>query len=136
MQPKIAVSGLAKFSRSLRQVDAEAPKQLRVVFNEAAEMVLAYARPRIPRRTGRALSSLKTKSTRTSVRVAFGGKKAPYYPWLDFGGKVGRNGSVTRPFYKEGRYVYAGYNAERDNIAKAMQDGIERVARNAGLEVD
>lgn len=131
----IAVSGLRELSRSLSKVDGESAKQLRIVFNEAAELVITTARPRIPRRTGRAAGSLKTKSTRTAVRVAFGGPRAPYYPWLDFGGKVGRRKSVVRPFLSDGRYVYPAYYDRRDDIVRAMQEGIERVARGAGLEV-
>jgi hypothetical protein len=131
----IAVSGLRELSRSLNKVDGESAKQLRVVFNEAAELVITTARPRIPRRTGRAAGSLKTKSTRTAVRVAFGGPKAPWYPWLDFGGRTGRKKSVVRPFLTDGRYVYPAYYERRDDIMRAMQEGIERVARDAGLEV-
>lgn len=131
----IAVTGLKELSRSLNKVDGEAAKQLRIVFNDAAELVVATARPRIPRRTGKAAGSLKTKSTRTAVRVAFGGPRAPYYPWLDFGGRTGRKKSVVRPFLTDGRYVYPAYYERRDDVARAMQEGIERVARGAGLEV-
>jgi hypothetical protein len=131
----IAVSGLRELSRSLNKVDSESAKQLRIVFNEAAELVITTARPRIPRRTGHAAGSLKTKSTRTAVRVAFGGPKAPYYPWLDFGGRTGRKKSVVRQFITDGRYVYPAYYERRPDIIQAMQDGIERVARGAGLEV-
>lgn len=131
----IAVSGLRELSRSLKKVDNEAAKQLRVVFNDAAELVIATARPRIPRVTGRAAGSLKTRSTRTAVRVTFGGPRAPYYPWLDFGGRTGRKKSVVRPFITEGRYVYPAYYERYDDIVRSMQDGIERVARGAGLEV-
>lgn len=131
----IAVSGLRELSRSLKKVDDSAAKQLRVVFNDAAELVIATARPGIPRRTGKAAGSLKTRSTRTAVRVTFGGPRAPYYPWLDFGGRTGRRKSVVRDFIKEGRYVYPAYHARYDDIIRSMQEGIERVARDAGLDV-
>jgi hypothetical protein len=135
MQPTIAVTGLRELARSLKKVDGEAAKQLRVVFNEAADLVVSTARPRIPRRTGRAAGSLKTRSTRTAVRVAFGGPRAPWYPWLDFGGRTGRRKSVVRPFLTRGRYIFPAYDERRDDILAAMQEGIERVARDAGLEV-
>ncbi|MDM4721158.1 HK97 gp10 family phage protein [Micromonospora sp. WMMA1363] len=91
MEPKIAVLGLRDLSRRLRKIDGEAAKQLRIVFNEAAEIVVSDARPKVPKRTGRAAGSLKMRSTRTAVRIAMGGPRAPYYPWLDFGGRVGPN---------------------------------------------
>jgi hypothetical protein len=131
----IAVSGLRELARSLKNVDNEAAKQLRIVFNEAAELVVATARPRIPQRTGRAAKSLKVRSTRTAVRVTFGGPRAPYYPWLDFGGKTGIKKSVVREFLRDGRYVFPAYYERHDDIMRAMQEGIARVARNAGLEV-
>ena len=62
--------GPAQFSRALRKLDADAPKGLRLAFNEAAEVVVARVRPKIPKRTGRAARSLKAKSTRTQARVA------------------------------------------------------------------
>ncbi len=134
--PTIAVFGLSEFTRKLRKVDGEAAKQIRVVFNEAAQLVVDTARPKVPRRTGAAVGSLKTRSTRTAVRVAFGGDRARYFPWLDFGGRVGRNRSVFRPFLKDGRYVYPSYYERKADIERAMQRGIVEVARSAGLDVD
>jgi hypothetical protein len=131
----IAIQGLRETSRALRSLDKQAPKQLRIVFNQAGELVVGYVRRNAPRRTGRAIGSVKTRSTRTSARVSFGGDRAPYYPWLDFGGKVGRGDSVVRPFLKEGRYVYPGLAAHRAEIIKIMQEGLAQAARDAGLEV-
>ncbi|WP_018214736.1 hypothetical protein [Salinispora vitiensis] len=136
LEPKIAVLGLRDFSRKLRQVDGEAVKQLRIVFNEAAGLVVADARPKIPRRSGRAAGSLKMRSSRTAVRIAMGGKRAPYLPWLDFGGRVGRNRSVARPFLRDGRYLYKSFRDRRPDVQDAMESGVRRIARAAGLEVD
>jgi hypothetical protein len=132
----IAVSGLKEFSKALRQLDAEAPKALRVAWNAAAGLVIDYAKPRIPKRTGAAAATLKPRSTRTAVRVSFGGSKAPYMPWLDFGGRVGPGRSVARPFVSEGRYVYKGLAVRRGAITDVMERGVADVARRAGLEVD
>jgi hypothetical protein len=79
---------------------------------------------------------LQAKSTRTSARVSVGGKKAPYYPWLDFGGKTGRKKSVIRPFYKEGRYLYPTLRKINPEIQAALAGALEQVARDAGLDVD
>jgi hypothetical protein len=65
-----------------------------------------------------------------------GGKKAPYMPWLDFGGKTGIHKSVHRPFYKEGRYLYPTLGRIRPDIEKALGSALVAVARDAGLEVD
>lgn len=136
MDQKISIKGLAEFNRGLRKLDSEAPKQLRVALNSGADLLIQKTRPLIPARSGAARGSLVARSTRTSVRIAVGGRKAPYYPWLDFGGKTGRRKSVDRPFYHAGRYLYPTLAKIQGDITKILDDSIRTVARNAGLEVD
>ena len=136
MEQTIAIQGLRETSRALRRIDAEAPKQLRLVFNDAAGLLVGYVKQHAPVLTGRAVASVKARSTRTAARVAVGGPRAPYYPWLDFGGRTGPRRSVYRPFIKQGRYVYPGLAELRPQIIAVMQDGVARTARDAGLEVD
>lgn len=136
MDAKIAVEGLAEFNRALRRLDKDAPKALRTVNNSAADLLISRTRPEIPRRTGAAAGSLKARSTRTAVRIAVGGRQAPYYPWLDFGGRTGRRRSVVRPFYREGRYLYPTLARIRPEIETALKSGLADVARDAGLDVD
>ena len=131
----IKIEGLDQFVRSLRQLDSELPKALRLAMNEAASVVVDDARPRVPTRTGRAQSTIKARSTRTSVRVAAGGRRAPYFPWLDFGGRVGRNKSVKRAFLKEGRYIWKAYADNRTEFQAAMVRALVGVAGQAGIEV-
>ena len=77
MQAKISIEGLAEFDRGLRKLDAEAPKQLRIALDGAADLLVKRARPRVPSRSGNARASMKAQSTRTSARVSVGGRKAP-----------------------------------------------------------
>lgn len=131
----IEVKGIKEFRAALKQMDANLPKQVRVAFNKAAELVVGYAKPKVPHRSGRAAGSLKVRSSQTAARIAAGGRAAPYYPWLDFGGTVGKNDSVKRPFYTEGRYVYPGLRQNREEITQVMSVALADLARNAGLEV-
>lgn len=131
----IEVTGLRELRASLKQADAMLPRQIRIALNKASELVISYAQPRVPRRSGRAAASLKVRSSQTQARIAAGGTKAPYYPWLDFGGAVGPNKSVKRPFYSEGRYIYPGLRKNRDEITQVMSDALTELARNAGFEV-
>lgn len=136
MADVIKVYGLAEFSRNLRKMDSELPKALRLAMNQAADVVVVAARRDVPRRSGAAARSLVARSTRTAVRVAAGGRRAPYYPWLDFGGRVGRGRSVRRPFIPDGRYIYPAYHANRDRVEQVMTAALLDVARQAGVEVD
>jgi len=133
----VRITGLSAFNRSLRKLDRDLPKGLRVALNEAADVVVSDARPRVPRRSGRAAASIKAQSTRTTVRVAAGGARVPYYPWLDFGGRVGRKKSVKRAFFKEGRYLYPAYRRARDSgeFERVLAKALSGVAQDAGFRV-
>ena len=132
----IRVSGLKEFQRNLKRLDAELPKALRLAFNGAAQVVVEDARPKVPTLTGKAAGTVKARSTQTASRVVGGGNKAPYYPWLDFGGRVGRHRSVTRPFLKSGRYIYDAYFDNRARYAELLLQGLLEVASAADVELD
>lgn len=137
MSEAIKVVGLAEFNRSLKRMDAELPKALRVALNQSVDVVVRDAQAQVPRRSGRAAASIRAQSTRTVARVKAGGRRAPYYPWLDFGGAVGRHKSVKRAFLKQGRYIYDAYFKRRDSgeFAEILATTLADVARSAGLEV-
>lgn len=133
----IKITGLAEFNRDLRKIDADLPKTLRQVQNLGAQLVVDWARPRVPLgATGRTRKSVRATSTRIVSKVTGGGARVPWYPWIDFGGRVGRKRSVARPFDKNGRYIYPGYHANREAIRKALYDGLVATAEGAGVAVD
>jgi hypothetical protein len=136
MVAKIEVTGLREFQRALKAMDAGMPKQLRLALNEASKEVIDYAEARFPKRTGRAAASLKARSTQKAARVGLGGSKAPYAPWLDFGGEGRVKGRpAARPFIKSGRYVYKGLEVRRERITEIMSEALTQLAKDAGLEV-
>jgi len=136
VEGKIQVEGLTLINRALRSIDKDAPKGLRLAFNAAADILVAEVRPKIPVVTGAARRSLVARSTRTSARVGVGGKKAAYYPWLDFGGEGRVKGRPSkREFIKEGRYVYPTLREIRPRIEAELQEKLQAVIRDAGLEV-
>ncbi|MEV4212917.1 HK97 gp10 family phage protein [Micromonospora sp. NPDC049662] len=135
MADKIRVTGLREFQAQLRAMDAGLPKQLRLALNEAADEIIDYAGPRFPRRSGAAAASLKARSSQRVARIALGGRRAPYAPWLDFGGRVGPGRSVVRPYIRGGRYVYKGLEVRRDRVTEIMSAALTALARDAGLEV-
>jgi HK97 gp10 family phage protein len=134
----IKIEGLNEFVRNLKKLDTDLPKAVRKAFNTAADVVVDDARPSIPKRTGKAQASVRAQSTQTEARVKGGGKKAPWYPWLDFGGRVGRKKSVKRAFLKEGRYIYAAYFKNRDSgkFEEVMTGALVAVVEGAGIGVD
>jgi hypothetical protein len=132
----IAIDGLNQFVRNLKALDRDVPKALRVAFNAAADIVVQDARAGIPTRSGKAKGSVKARSTQTASRIVGGGNRAPYYPWLDFGGRVGRNRSVSRPFLKYGRYIYNSWYDNQPQYVKLLEAALIDAAHQAGIEVD
>lgn len=132
----IKINGLKELSRQLKAAPGEAEKMIKPALNEAAQIIVNVARPKIPTLTGAARSSLSVKSTARESRVQAGGTKAPYYPWLDYGGKIGRNGSISRPFDKGGRYIYPAYAQEHANIMRLLEQRIAEAVAAAGLDVE
>jgi hypothetical protein len=136
MADKIRVQGIREFQKALREMDRDLPKQIRLVFNDVTKLIVDYAAPRFPRKTGRAAASLKASSSQREGRVSLGSARAPYAPWLDFGGQgrvAGR--PAPRPFVKDGRYVYQGLKVHRDDITVRMSEGLHALAAAAGLEM-
>jgi hypothetical protein len=137
MPDKIAIDGLRELQTQLRRADANLPKQLRLALNAAADEVIDYAQARFPRKSGQAAASLKSRSSQREARVGLGGRRAPYAPWLDFGGQGRHKGRPPkREFIKDGRYVYAGLRERRPQIEQILERALGDVARDAGFTVE
>lgn len=141
----VRVTGVAQVASAFRRVDASLPGELKTEFRQVAEHVAGRARSKVPNITGAARGSIKTRATSRSAAIAFGGQAAPYMPWLDFGGSVGRghrpgqywSGSIKRDWRGvpngSGRYVYPAIAESRQFIADRVDEAIEKVSRQAGF---
>ena len=139
MADAIHIDGLKEFVRDLKRIDGDLPKAVRLAGNRAAQLIVDDAKPKVPvgpSKNGHARDTLKTKSTRTTVRVQGGSKRNPYYAWLDFGGKVGRNKSINRPFKRSGRYLWASWSAKSEDAIKEYERALVEIVESAGLEVE
>ncbi len=142
----IRVSGLREVQKALKELDGESQKELRLTLNEAAGIVVRVAQRRTPVLTGAARSSIRATSGQRESRVSAGGRKAPYFPWLDYGGTTGRGhagksgnagfsaGSVKRPFLKGGRYIYPAYSDQYANIRRLLDKRLNALLQSKGIE--
>lgn len=136
MSAQIDTAGLREFQAALRRMDSDLPKQLRLVLNEAAGIVVDYAQAHIEVKSGRAKASIKARSSQRQAAVTIGGNRAPHVPWLDFGGEGRVRGRpAPRQFIKEGRYVYRGVRLKNEDITTLLAKGLSELAASAGLEV-
>lgn len=134
MQP-IRVTGLREVQKALKDLDGESQKELRLALNDAAGIVVRVAQRRTPVLSGAARSSIRATSGQREARVTAGGRKAPYLPWLDYGGSTGRNKSVKRTFIKGGRIVYPAYEQEHTNIMRLLEKRLTDLVESKGLDV-
>lgn len=143
---RIVTHGVKELQKALKSMSADAPLELKAGFARIAGDVAEAIRPKVARQSGRAASSVKGRSSQRGGSIAFGGSAAPYMPWLDFGGTVGRGhergagmGAIKREWkgapVGEGRYVYPTIREKRKDIIEATNDLMEGLAEKAGFEV-
>lgn len=130
---KVQVRGIRELNKAFKQVSDDLPKQMKVGFQKISQMVVDAAAPKVPEKSGKARASYKARGTAKGASIAFGGTKAPYAPWLDFGGKVGRKKSIQRAFIKEGRYLYPTIKELNPQILNAVEELVNDVEKGAGL---
>lgn len=133
---KIQVFGLKDFRRQLTAANAQLPRELRKVFNTAAQAVVVDAKAHVPRRSGALAGSIRARSTPTEGRVAMGyDERVPYAGFIEFGGRVGKGrkgkgtGSVQRPFIKTGRYLYPAFLRHQLEVLRAMENALRELAK-------
>lgn len=131
----LRIKGMAEFQGALKQMSAETQSRLDEVTGEAAKRVATATRRKVPSVTGAAKGSVGLRTVQGKSTVVTGGTKAPYFPWLDFGGRVGRGGSVVRAFRPGGRYLFPAQRAEYHQVMDVLNAELVMLAEDAGLEV-
>lgn len=130
---RIEVEGLKEARKALKAAGDGMDKDLGQAGKKAADIVARTAAPRVPVRTGAAARSMRPKVSYGGGAVVFGGAKVPYAGWLEFGGRVGRDKSVTRDVIKGGRYIYPVLAEKRDEVVDTYEELVRDVLRRAGL---
>lgn len=162
------VQGLGQLVASLKKVAPETRREFVAALKGVGKVVADDAKGAMPRRSGKARRTVKVKVVARrgadGVVISEGGAVAPYVPWLDFGGSVGRGrtttkrvtvsrhasgrvqvrarslggmgtGSVTRPFTADGRYLYPALKRHTDDMEQAVRQAVATAVTSAGLEV-
>lgn len=125
MSEFIAVEGLDRLARLLRDADASLLDELKDANRDAAELVAATARPLVPRRTGRLEATVRTGATKRSGVVRAGRARVPYAPPVHFGWP--RRKIKPQPFLHDALDRRRS-ELERD-YAQRVQDIVDKVNR-------
>lgn len=126
----INATQMEELRAALREVSDDIGDLVASLLEDMARDIASTAGARVPTRTGRARASYQARGMSLSI-----GEGAPYVPWLEFGGKVGRKGSVSRPYSPKGRYLYPTIAGEFADFEARIDDLISQ-ATNGFLEVD
>lgn len=132
----IRVQGLRELQQALRRIDKNVEKELKNSLREAAKVVAEATAQKVPKRTGRAAASVKPRSTGRGASIALGGSRAPYYPWLDFGGSTkvpGAGNRVQRDRVQGGRYLYPALTEKNAEVLEIVDEAMERLAERHGI---
>jgi len=148
----VKIEGLADFQAALRRMDGQSQKMLRVVLNEAAEIVAEAAKKKAPEKTGALRNSIRATSQQRYAVVSGGSSRVPYFGFIDYGGTVGRARSseryrfakrkglagarAVREFIPTGRILYPAFLANEAEVRKAMEQGLTKLARDVGFTVE
>lgn len=135
-QTRVVVTGLRELNKALKAADQEAADAMKAAMKLIAEGVAGDVRGRVPRLTGKAAASYKPRGGVKGAAIAFGGSKAPYAPWLDFGGAVGRRKSVRRPVVSGGRYLYPAIADNMSDVQEKVAKAISDITGQYGFRVE
>ena len=152
----VQIDGLRELRNAMRTAERGSQQAIARHLKAVAGRIADDVRSRVPASAGGKAASnpFAPGSARASVRafassdgagVRGGGAQAPYYPWLDFGGSVGRghregvawSGATTRPWLGRpgrGRYVYEVIHEEGGAILAAVMEALDEAELEAGWE--
>jgi hypothetical protein len=128
----IRVRGIEEWRANLARLMSGLSDMADDVARESAQGVKRRARaltPVGPGLNGHARSSINVRG----ATVRGGSRTYPYFGWLDFGGRVGINRSVHRPYLRSGRIMFVAYRGERPLVEARMNRSLTSAARRAGL---
>lgn len=141
IETRVTVRGIRELGGAFRAVDADIPKHLRVQFLEIAKHVVGLVQQRVPFLKGEAAASVRPRASQRGASIAFPsggtpwrGVRADYYPWLDFGGRVGRKHAIHREVVKGGRFVYPAIGDSKVLIGELALQAMAGAAREAGFD--
>lgn len=145
---RVEVRGLKELSAAFQQLDDDTAQRLKASMLDISQGVVSVATALVVADvgSGKASSSIKAKASTRGASIAFGGTRAPYFPWLDFGGSVGRghkvgvawSGAIIRDWKGrpagDGRYVYVAIKEQGPTIRAKVGEAIEAAIASAGFE--
>lgn len=135
MNQKVEVRGLNEFSRALKDLNGDWPKQLRQAAKDAANIVASDAKRRALAVGGairKAAPSIKGGGTQRGAYVKLGGARYPYALGGEFGSIRYKQFKPWRGNGRDAGYaLYPAIRANNDEIVEQFGDALEDISRRA-----
>lgn len=106
-------------------------REIKAAGKAAVEPVAQAVRGALPDVSGALVGTVRTSGTRTGGTVREGSAKVPYAGWIDFGGS--RPDGSTRPFLRDGRYLYPSAQGLATTAAELYASALDRVFNNSAV---
>lgn len=134
-------------------MDRESVRALNAGLKGAVQPLAQQIAATVPTDTGRAQSTVRVTSSGGTVWLKGGGARAPYFPWLDFGGQLPGHrprrkkammwsgaqhpsasaAGANRTKIRSGRYIYPGAERHAEEVVDRTAIIFDDVARSAGF---
>ena len=135
--PVVAIVGIKALSRDINKLtddDRSALfKAIQSAGKTAAEPVAVATRAALPQRSGTLAGTVRSSGTRTGATVRVGTARADYAGWIDFGGTRHRPHDSTRPYVKDGRYLFPAARGLAERSEQLYSDAMSKVFVASGV---
>ncbi|HSS11146.1 MAG TPA: HK97 gp10 family phage protein [Acidimicrobiales bacterium] len=126
--PTVAIEGLKALRRDLIKLgEDDMVKAFVAAGQKVAEPLAGTIRSVLPSDSGDLAGTVRAAKIRTGAALRVGSKAVPYAGWVEFGGTRSRPHFSTRPFIKDGRYIFPAARQAGPGAAQAYSDEVERI---------
>jgi hypothetical protein len=142
--PVVAIVGVKALSKDINKLtdDVRGPlfKAIQAAGKAAADPVAAATRSALPTSdrpnvpgAGQLAASVRTSGTRTGAAVRMGTKRVPWAGWVEFGGTRHKPFQSSRPFVKDGRYMFPSARSLAERSEQLYSTAMSKVFATSGV---
>jgi hypothetical protein len=139
----VTVHGLSEFRKAVMTLEGKS--DFVDAMKRVGQLIVDDTQRRVPARSGALRASYRAAANGAGARVLWGGTKAIYAPWMEFGGRkhgklkgrtTKRTQPVDRPRLARGRYLYPSIDRNQDQIQEQVIKEMNQLLARYGMGVE
>jgi len=127
----VQVEGLREAIKSLESLGAQKDELVSINL-QAAETLIAAARPLVPQRTGALAGTLRASKTKGYAQVAMGNNRVPYANPIHWGWFYDKEWFIQKNI-KPNRFLYRALDNVQGKIMADYEQGLQELFTKYGL---